>query len=163
MRARITAVSATLLAIALGQAAVSAQGAALHVRSGLYGQNASETTRDGYSNGGVNIVVAKNGKTITLAGVACYTGTTPSGGLPANDELTIRVPHHLTISRSGSFAFSGAVTLSPEESQTEESFQTTFTIKGHFQSGRIAVVGSDSSPDCQPATLTHFRLHRAAA
>lgn len=95
---------------------------------------------------------------ITSAGVSCYTGSTPTDGLPANDEVTIRAPHALTLSASGSFSFSGPVTLTPEDSQTESSFTTTFTIKGHFQSGKIAVVGTDSSPVCQPMTLTRMRL-----
>jgi hypothetical protein len=142
-----------------GLAATAVAASALRIRAGLYAPSASETTLDGYSNGGVNIEVAKGGKTITEAGVACYTGSAPTGGLPANDEVTIRVPHPLTISRAGSFSFSGPVTLTPEDSQTESSFTTTFTINGHFQKGKIAVVGSDSSPICQPATLTHMRLH----
>jgi hypothetical protein len=130
----------------------------LHIRAGVYAPSASETVLDGYSNGGVDLEVAKGGKTITEAGVSCYTGSAPTGGLPANHEVTIRVPHPLTISSSGSFSFSGPVTLTPEDSQTESSFSTTFTIKGHFQKGKIAVLGSDSSPICQPATLTHMRL-----
>jgi hypothetical protein len=145
-----------VLGASVGDAVASG---ALHIRAGLYAPSASETTLDNYSNGGVDLEVAKGGKKITEAGVSCYTGSAPTGGLPANDEVTIRVPHPLTISPAGSFAFSGPVTLTPEESQTESTFTTTFTIKGHFQNGKIAVVGSDSSPICQPATLTRMRLH----
>lgn len=130
--------------------AAHALAATLHVRAGEYAENASETTRNGYSNGGVDIVVVKGGKKITLAGVACYTGTTPPEGLPANDEVTIRAPRPLAISSTGSFSFSGPVTLTPEETQSETPFTTTFTIKGHFQNGKIAAVGTDSS--------THFKL-----
>jgi hypothetical protein len=131
----------------------------LHIRPGGYAPYASETVRDDYSNGAVDLIVAKGSRKITMAGLSCYTGSAPTGGLPAYDELTIRVPHALPISSSGSFSFSGPVTLTPEDSQTESSFATTFTIKGHFQSGKTAVVGSDSSPICQPTTLTRIRLH----
>ena len=144
-----------------GASATAALASRPHIRAGLYAPSASETTLDHYSNGGVNIIVAKGSKKITLAGVSCYTGSAPTGGLPANDEVTIRAPHALSISSSGSFSFSGPVTLTPEDSQTESSFTTTFTIKGHFQGGKIAVVGTDSSPICQPQTLTRMRLHYA--
>jgi hypothetical protein len=148
----------TLVIVICGASATSALASHLRIRAGLYAPSASETTLDGYSNGGVDIVVAKGSKKITMAGVACYTGSAPTGGLPANDEVKVSVPHALPISASGSFSFSGAVTLTPEDSQTESSFTTTFTIKGHFQSGKIAVVGTDSSPICQPMTLTRMRL-----
>jgi hypothetical protein len=147
-------------AIAACLALVAQAGAAVKplVRAGGYAPRASETTFEGYSNGGVNLIVGKSRKTITRGGVSCYTGPTPSGGLPANDEVTIRIPHPLAISHSGSFSFSGPVTLTPEDSQSEQSFTTTFTIKGRFQRGPIAVTGTDSSPICQPSTITHLRL-----
>lgn len=137
--------------------------ARLHIRPGGYGENASEVTfkssTEEYSNGAVNINVAKNGRTITRIGVACYTGATPTAGLPAYDEVTIIVPRHLAISSSGAFSFSGPVTLTPEETQSELTVTTTYTIKGRFQNGKIAATGTDSSPICQPTTVTHFRLH----
>jgi hypothetical protein len=157
MRVRLIS-SAAVLAVTCMVSSQAMAASKLQIRAGLYAPSASETTREGYSNGGVNLEVAKGGKKITEAGVSCYTGSAPTGGLPANDEVTIRVPHALTISSSGSFSFSGPVTLTPEESQSESSFTTTFTIKGHFQSGKIAVVGSDSSPICQPQTITRLRL-----
>jgi hypothetical protein len=157
MRSRVMLTTAVAAAGCLSSSQALAA-SKLHIRAGLYAPKASETTREDYSNGGVNLEVAKGGKKITEAGVSCYTGSAPTGGLPANDEVTIRVPHALTISSSGSFSFSGPVTLTPEESQTESSFTTTFTLKGHFQSGKIAVVGSDSAPICQPQTITRLRL-----
>jgi hypothetical protein len=156
MRARL--LLSSLLVVLCGIPATQALAAGLRIRAGVYAPSASETTHEGYSNGGVNLEVAKGGKKITFAGVSCYTGSAPTGGLPANDEVTIKVPHSLAISPSGSFSFSGPVTLTPEESQTESSFSTTFTIKGRFQSGRIAVVGTDSSPICQATTVTRMRL-----
>lgn len=150
-----------LLATALSLPAAAQ--ARLHIRPGGYGENASEVTfkssTEQYSNGAVNVLVAKNGKTITRVGLACYTGTAPTAGLPANDEVTILLTRHLPISSSGAFSFSGPVTLTPEDTQSELTVTTTYTIKGHFQNGKIAATGTDSSPICQPTTVTHFRLH----
>ncbi|MHB8491215.1 MAG: hypothetical protein ACYDA6_03230 [Solirubrobacteraceae bacterium] len=157
MRARLL-MSTLVIAICATSVAQARGHGKLHIRAGTYAPRASETTKEGYSNGGVDLIVAKGGKRITLAGLACYTGSTPSGGLPANDEVTIRAPHALAISRAGSFSFSGPVTLTPSDTQTERSFTTTFTISGHFQNGKIAVVGTDSSPVCEPGTITHMRL-----
>ncbi len=151
--------------LALGCLSLAAQACAaqkLHIRAGGYAPSASETVaKEGeneYTNGAVDLTVAKGGTAITYAGLACYTGKEPTGGLPADDEVTIKAPHRLTINASGSFAFSGPVTLTPEESQTEQSFTSTLTLKGHFQNGRIAVVGTASSPLCQPSTVTKVRL-----
>jgi hypothetical protein len=92
MRARLL-ISTLAVAVCGASAAQAVASGALHIRAGLYAPSASETTLDDYSDGGVNIEVAKGGKKITEAGVSCYTGSAPTGGLPANDEVTIRVPH----------------------------------------------------------------------
>jgi hypothetical protein len=135
--------------------------ARVHVRAGGYAQKASEVDKkEGqfeYSNGAVDLRVARGGKVITLAGVACNIGPEPREGLEGYDEVTIHVPKHMTISSSGAFSFSGPVTLTPEDTQSEESLTTTYTIKGRFQDGRIAVTGTDS-PLCRPGTVTRFRL-----
>jgi hypothetical protein len=154
-------VSTLILATSCAGAVQAMAAGTLHIRPGLYAPNASETTREDYSNGGVNLVVAKGGRKITEAGISCYTGSAPTDGLPANDEVTIRVPHLIAITATGTFSFSGPVTLTPEETQSEITVTTTFTIKGRFQKGKIAVVGSDSSPICQSQTLTRMRLHYA--
>jgi hypothetical protein len=136
--------------------------AGVKVRAGGYAQKASEVDKkEGsfeYSNGAVDIEVAKGGHVVKFAGMACNTGPTPIEGLPAYDEVTILAPKHLPISSSGSFSFSGPVTLTPEETQSEQSFTTTFTIKGRFQKGKIAATGTNSSPLCRAGTVTHFRL-----
>lgn len=146
-----------LLATCLG--ASQAAAGSLHIRPGLYAPSASETMREHYSNGAVNLVVAKGGKKITRAGVACYTGGAPAAGLRPYFEVSITAPHAIAISAAGTFSFSGPVTLTPEEAGSESPITTTFRIKGRFQSGKIAVLGSDSSPICQPQTLTRMRLH----
>jgi hypothetical protein len=156
-----------LLALALlSLAALPTAGQAkskLHIRPGGYAQKASEVTgHDGpsfeYSNGAVVLEVARDGETITHAGVACSIGPEPKAGLMGWDEIDIEVPKHIPISSSGAFSWSGTVTLSPEDTQSEETLTTTYTIKGRFQTGKIAVTGTDSSPLCQPSTVTHFRL-----
>lgn len=136
--------------------------AAVKVRAGGYAQKASEVDKkEGsfeYSNGAVNLQVAKGGRAVKLAGMACNTGPAPVEGLPSFDEVTIRVTKRLPIASNGSFSFSGPVTLTPEDTQTEQSYTTTFTIKGRFQKGKIAATGTDSSPLCRPGTVTHFKL-----
>jgi hypothetical protein len=159
----ISTTALTVFSTAVAQASLPARVAsALHIKAGGYAQKASEVDKkEGsfeYSNGAVDLKVAKGGRAVTFAGVACNTGPAPTGGLPALDEVTIKVPKKLPISRSGTFSYSGPVTLSPEDSQTEESFTTTYTIKGRFQRGHIAVTGTDSSPICRPGTVTSFKL-----
>jgi hypothetical protein len=132
------------------------------VRAGGYAQKASEVDKkEGsfeYSNGAVDLAVAKGGHVVKFAGMACNIGPTPIEGLPAYDEVSIKAPKHLPISSSGSFSYSGPVTLTPEDTQSEQSYTTTLTIKGRFQKGKIAATGTDSSPLCRPGTVTHFRL-----
>jgi hypothetical protein len=168
MRARMLIFPVVLLtmapAIAHGRALSPRASAAggVKVRAGGYAQKASEVDKkEGsfeYSNGAVDIEVAKGGHIVKFAGMACNIGPTPIEGLPAYDEVTIIAPKHLPISASGSFSFSGPVTLTPEETQSEQSYTTTFTIKGRFQKGKIAVTGTNSSPLCRVGTVTHFRL-----
>jgi hypothetical protein len=168
MRARALLLSTTLLALAPAAAQArlappSASAARLHIRAGGYAQKASEVDKkEGqfeYSNGAVDLEVGRGGRTITRVGVACNIGPEPKEGLEGYDEVTILVPKHIPISASGAFSFSGPITLTPEDTQSEESLTTTYTIKGRFQNGRIAVTGTDSSPLCRPTTVTHFRLH----
>lgn len=163
MRSR-SGFSAALALISLGllPTAVEAK-SKLHIRPGGYAPKASETTGHAgpnfeYSNGAVDLKVARNGKTITFAGVSCNIGPEPKEGLEGYDEITILVPKHIPISSSGAFSWSGQVTLTPEETQSEETLTTTYAIKGHFQNGKIAVTGTDSSPLCEPTTVTHFKL-----
>jgi hypothetical protein len=168
MRKQALIIPAVLLTIApavAGGRALSphaSTAASVKVRAGGYAQKASEVDKkEGsfeYSNGAVDIEVAKGGHVVKFAGMACNTGPTPIEGLPAYDEVTIKVPKHLSIGASGNFSFSGPVTLTPEETQSEQSYTTTFTIKGRFQKGKIAATGTDSSPLCRPGTVTHFRL-----
>jgi hypothetical protein len=166
MRARaflLLLAPALVPAVARASLPAPAQAAvALHVRAGGYAQNASEVDKkEGtfeYSNGAVDLEVANGGHALKLAGMACNTGPAPTGGLPSFDEVSIRVTRRIPISSSGAFSFSGPVTLGPEESQTEQSYTTTFTIKGRFQRGHIAATGTDSSPICRPGTVTSFKL-----
>ena len=102
--------------------------------------------------------MAKGGHFVKFAGLACNIGPEPIETLSSYDEVTIRLTKHLPISSSGSFSYSGPVTLTPEDTQSEQSYTTTFTIKGRFQKGKIAATGTDSSPLCRPGTVTHFRL-----
>jgi hypothetical protein len=168
MRSRALILSTLLLALlpAAAQARLlspHATAASLKIRAGGYAQNASEVDKkEGsfeYSNGAVDIEVARGGRSVKFAGMSCNVGPTPTEGLSGYDEVTILVPKHLPISSAGAFSFSGPVTLSTEEDQAEQPVTTTFTIKGRFQKGKISVTGTDSSPLCRAGTVTRFRLH----
>jgi hypothetical protein len=163
MRLR-SALASVLVLVCLGLLPTSVEAKSkLRIRPGGYAQKASEVTGHAgpnfeYSNGAVNLQVARNAKTITFAGVACNIGPESKEGLEGYDEIDIRVPKHIPIRSSGFFSWSGQVTLTPEDTQSEETLTTTYTIKGRFQNGKIAVTGTDSSPLCEPSTVTHFRL-----
>jgi hypothetical protein len=50
------------------------------------------------------------------------------------------------------------MTISRIEPNASADRKITFTIKGRFQKGKIAVTGTNSSPLCRVGTVTHFRL-----
>lgn len=155
--------AAALVMIALLPVAAAVAGTT-GIPDGVYGAKATTTTSpEGYSNGGVDLTVIDGGKKLkgTESGVACYTGANPPAGVPAYDEVTIHLPKNLTLSASKTFSFSGPVTLTPEEAQAESSIRTTYTLSGRFVKGKhgtYKAVGTDSSPICQPSTLTHFTV-----
>ena len=153
--------SAALLALGLSAAFVSYSTAAGdRPTDGLYAPKASGNLP--YSNGAVNLNVGSGGRKIKFpSGVACYTGATPPAGVPANDEVSIHIPGTLMIAAGGKFSFSGPVTLTPEEAQSEEPISTTYKIAGRFVKGKHGVykaVGTDSSPICQPSTPKRFTI-----
>lgn len=129
-------------------------------KDGLYAEKGNPKLP--YSNGGVDLQVGSGGrKIVPRSGVACYTGSDPAAGLPAYDEVQITIPRALPVKADKSFSFSGPVTLTPEEAGTEEPVTTTYTIKGRFVGlphGGFKIVGTDSSPICQPSTEKHFTL-----
>lgn len=150
--------AAAPVAVALVVVLAPAGLAAVHVTDGLYAPKASTATP--YSNGAVDLVVTGSGRTVAArSGVACYTGATPPAGVPSNDEVTIHVPRALTISARGAFAFSGPVTLTPQDAQSAQAIKTTFTLRGSFvagKNGKPLASGTVSSPICQSSTPKHF-------
>jgi hypothetical protein len=127
---------------------------------GLYASRADPNLD--YSNGGVDLQVASGGRKIVFpSGVACYTGTNPPAGVPAEDEVSINIPRSVTIAGNGSFSFGGPVTISAEDAQAEAPIKTTYKIQGRFKKaghGTYEAVGTDSSPICQPSTRKRFTL-----
>jgi len=127
---------------------------------GLYAAKA--TPGLSYSNGGVDLQVASGGRKIVFpSGVACYTGTNPPAGVPAEDEVSINIPRTVRIAGDGSFSFSGPVTISAEDAQADAPIKTTYKIQGRFKKaghGTYEAVGTDSSPICQPSTRKRFTL-----
>lgn len=142
--------------------------AAVRPTDALYAEKAALVDTGDHSNGAIGLVVIDGGTKlrggpVAGSGVACYTGANPPEGLPSNTVIVVRVPHDLPISADGSFSFSGPVTLklTPEETGYEEvTFKTTYTIKGRFKPGKhgtYTASGTDSSPVCQPGTVTKFQ------
>jgi hypothetical protein len=142
--------------------------AAVRPTDALYAEKAALVDKGDYSNGAIGLVTIDGGTKlqggpVDGSGVACYTGANPPEGVPANTVIEVRVPHDLPISGNGSFSFSGPVTLNltPEQTGYEEAtFKTTYTIKGRFKPGKhgtYTASGTDSSPVCQPGTVTKFQ------
>ena len=159
--------STTILAVALALGltlllVATTTAAGRRVPDGSYAESAAAVDTAGYSNGGVDLYVIKDGQQLegSFTGVGCYTGTHPPAGVPADDEVKIHLPRNLTIAADGSFSYSGPVTLGPEETQEEGlTLKTTYMIKGRFKAGKhgsYTAIGTESSPICQPSTLKKF-------
>ncbi len=151
------AVAVSLVVAAIAPAVALA--ASSRVQNGLYASKANNKTP--YSNGGVDLTVYGKGRKISpkTSGMACYTGSTPIAGVPADDELSVRFPHTLTISASKRFSFSGPITISAADAQSTQPIHTTFSLKGRFvkgKHGKLTATGTAFSPACQASTPRHF-------
>ncbi len=160
------AAAAVAVALTTGGLAAAVDAAPVKpVQNGLYAPKASNKTP--YSNGTVDLTVFGAGRKIDAAasGVACYTGTTPPAGVPTNAEVTIHFPHALAISANRTFSFSGPITLTPQEAESDQPIRTTFRLQGRFVEGRHGTSkaeGIDSSPLCQSARPKRFASPYAA-
>jgi hypothetical protein len=151
----VIALGLTVAAVAPALAAAASKG----VHNGIYASKASHRTP--YSNGAVDLTVYGGGRKIspTTSGMSCYTGSNPPAGVPTDDEVTVRLPHTLTISASKRFSFSGPITISAADAQSTQPISTTFSLKGRFVKGKhgtFTATGTAFSPVCQASTPTHF-------
>jgi hypothetical protein len=144
-------------------ASASAQAAsAPTVHGGLYG--AKETLVEAGKSAAVDAIVIDRGKRAEEVGVACSSGPSPAQGLERETTLTVHVPGTLAISRSGTFSYSGTVTLTPEDTQSGVSATSSVVIKGRFTAGKIvkektiALKGTISASVCGAATPSSFSL-----
>jgi len=156
---------ATALIGALGTTLILAgvtEASPLTIHAGLYGARA--TLVDQHKSAAVNVAVTGHGKKLTNLGLACSSGPEPGQGIRRETTLTMHVPGTLNITRTGTFSFSGELTLTPEDTQSEVSAKTSFTIKGTFARGTIklhkttALTGTVSASVCGSATPKRFSL-----
>jgi hypothetical protein len=149
--------AAVLLAAASAQAA-----SAPTVHGGFYG--AKEALVEQRGTAAVNVIVIDRGKRVEDVGVSCSSGPSPTQGIMRETSLTVRVPGTLPISRSGTFSYSGSVTLTPEDTQSEVAATSDVSIKGRFTPGKIvkdktiALKGTISASLCATTTPTSFSL-----
>jgi hypothetical protein len=153
----ICAVGATLGLAGLAEAAGT-----LTVHNGLYG--AKETLVDAHRSAAVNVIAFDHGKKLKGVGVACSSGPEPGQGIPRETTLTLHVPGTLTITHNGTFSYSGEITLTPEDTQSEAGAKSTMTIKGTFARGTVklrkttALTGTVSASVCASTTPARFSL-----
>jgi hypothetical protein len=148
---------ATLIAAGSAQAAST-----LTVHGGLYGPK--EALVEAHKTAAVNVIVIDHGKKLKDVGVSCSSGPEPAQGLRREVGLTVRAPGTVAITRSGTFSYSGQVTLIPEDTQSEVGATSSFSIKGKFTRGKIkmgktiALTGTVSASICAPTSIPQFSL-----
>lgn len=118
------------------------------------------------ANWSVDLFVTKNGHVISVksSGFACQSGSEAPFNFPTT--LLVPLPHSLTIGRGGTFSFSGNVHLTAKETQTDQSMNTQFAIKGAFAKSIKAdkpgaVTGTVSDSLCGYAHPVKFSLEYA--
>lgn len=148
--------------------AVSAAASPAKVRDGVYGT----PSLGGSVEFAVDVLVVDNGAKalagMKQGGIACTAG--PSFIALDPNELTtittiqIFLPRAMPITPSGTFSYTGDVTLTPEDTQTTMTFKEPITWTGRFNKGKlvkgktIAFSGRFSAPDiCSPLTPTTYR------
>jgi hypothetical protein len=148
---------ATLIVAGTAQATTT-----LTVHGGFYGPK--EALVEAHKSAAVNVIVIDHGKKLKDVGVSCSSGPEPGQGLRPEVGLTVRVPGTVAITRSGTFSYSGQVTLIPEETQSEVGATTSLSIKGKFARGKIkldktiALTGTVSASICASTTTPQFSL-----
>jgi hypothetical protein len=162
MRSRRTLILIAGL-MALVAAGVARASTAPKIHGGLYGAHESLVLR--HKSAAVNVIVVDHSQRIIDAGVACNSPKNPIEGLDPDTTLVVRLPHALTITRGGSFSFSGQVTLTPEETQSGISAKSQVSMRGKFvlnktivRNKTIALTGTISASVCSPSTPKTYSL-----
>jgi hypothetical protein len=156
--AAVVAVSA----VAQAEAAKPKTYAAPPIKVGTYSPTEKSVTAN--TSAEVNVVVTNAGKKLDFVGLSCNSGPDPGQGVMADTTQTILLPGPLAISAGGTFAWSGKVTLTPEDTQSGVSATSRLSIKGKFTSGKItwektvAVRGTVSASICAAAPSPTFSL-----
>jgi hypothetical protein len=159
------------LACGVAASASASPASPAKVRDGVYGTDVVPPT-GGSLEFSVDVLVVDNGAKALAGmkegGVACTAG--PSFIALDPNELTsittiqIFLPRAMPITPSGTFSFTGNVTLTPGDTQTSMTFTEPITWTGRFNKGKlvkgktIAFTGTFSAPDiCSPSTPTTYR------
>ena len=162
MRRRITVLTCALAGSTVGLAGLAQAAGKLTIHNGLYG--AKETLVNAHKSAAVNVIAFDHGKKVKAVGIACSSGPEPGQGIRRETTLTPHVPGTLAIKPNGTFSYSGEITLPPEDTQSEVSAKSTFTIKGTFVRGTVkldkttALTGTVSASICASTTPARFSL-----
>src|ERR1039458_1406312 len=115
MRSTRTVLSGVAL-MTLVSAAAAKAAPTLQIHGGVYA--AKETLVEQNKSAAVNAIVVDHGRRVRNVGVACNSGPAPGQGIMSDTTLTVHIPGSLTITHSGSFSYSGTVTLTSEDTQS---------------------------------------------
>jgi len=162
MHRRTTTLICALVGSSLGLAGLAQAAGKLTIHNGLYGAN--ETLVTAHKSAAVNVIAFDHGRKLKNVGLACSSGPEPGQGIRRETTLTLHVPGTLNITRNGTFSYSGELTLTAEDTQSEVSAKTSFTIKGTFARGTVkldkttALTGTVSASVCASTTSPRFSL-----
>jgi hypothetical protein len=161
MRSTRTVLSGVAL-MTLVSAAAAKAAPTLQIHGGVYA--AKETLVEQNKSAAVNAIVVDHGRRVRNVGVACNSGPAPGQGVMSDTTLTVHIPGSLTITHSGSFSYSGTVTLTSEDTQSGVSATSAVSIKGQFARGKVdkertvALKGTISASVCAATTPPTFSL-----
>ncbi len=141
---------------------VAAQASPSAIRNGGY-----VMTKGGNPTNAVEFVIGDGGTRITQDGADCVpSAASVAQGVTSIAQQDIPIPEPLPgrISAAGNFSYSATVTLTPNDTQSNVSVTTPFSLTIHFLKPKVVVVGRTivatgtmSAPDAC-ADVVHFRL-----
>jgi hypothetical protein len=125
-------------------------------------------TAEGNPMNAVELIVGDNGTRVTEYGAACATNAAlvAQGVMPtAQQYIPLPQPLPGRISPGGSISYSATLTLTPDDTQSNVSVTTPFTLTLHFLRPKvliakktIAAVGTVSAPNVCAFNVLRFKL-----
>jgi hypothetical protein len=162
---------AALIAAAVAGVAQASPHGRPKIPNGLYGALGSATGAG--TSASVDLTVEGRGTRIRggrlmngggYSGLSCQTGPSSVQGLAPGTPVSIHLLRPVAIKATGSFSFTGTITLTTEETQSTVGATTQFSLSGRFTRSKITrghkvvVTGTVSASICGPATPTKFAL-----